>query len=458
MEKKKKNLRLSTMQILACGFIGTIFVGGVLLWLPICNTQPISFLDALFTSTTAVCVTGLVVVTPAVQFTVIGQIVLLLLIQIGGLGVVACTVSFFLIIKKRITMRERIVIQETYNMDHVSGMVILIIKVLKGTFLVETIGAIFYAIQFIPEFGFGRGIWYAVFHSISAFCNAGIDILGNSSFIPYEGNVLMNLTTMTLIVAGGIGFTVWSDVHQNILKVRKREIPCSKLFARLQLHSKIAIFMTVSLILAGTLLVFFLEANNPATLADKSLGNKIMASSFHSISTRTAGFATIPQGGLMQGTKFISCILMFIGGSPGGTAGGVKTTTIAMLFLTCITVIRGGRDTECFGRKISMENFRTGFAVIVVAFLVLVTGTTLVTVFEGNVPFLDVLYETTSAIGTVGLTADLTPSLGSASKIVIIAMMYIGRIGPITLALVFGGKGHTRDKIRELPERRIMVG
>lgn len=458
MEKKKKNLRLSTMQILAAGFFGTIFIGGVLLWLPICNTQPIRFLDALFTSTTAVCVTGLVVITPAVQFTMIGKAILLVLIQIGGLGVIACTVSFFLIVKKRITVRERVLIQETYNMDSLSGMVMLIIKILKGTFLVEGLGALFFSFQFVPQFGFIRGTWYAVFHSISSFCNAGIDIIGNSSFTQYVSNPLVNLTTMTLIVAGGIGFTVWSDVHQNMLKVYKRQMPFSKIFTRLHLHSKIAISMTLILIAVGTVLVFAIEYNNPETIGKLPFGEKLLASSFHSVSTRTAGFATVSQGGLHQGTKMISCLLMFIGGSPGGTAGGIKTTTMAMLVLTCLSVIRGGRDTECFGRKIPLENFRTGFSVVVVAFFFLTTGTLLITIFEGNVPFLDVLYETTSAIGTVGLTADLTPTLSSASRIVIMMLMYIGRIGPITMALAFGGKGNAKDKYRELPEKRIMVG
>lgn len=301
-------------------------------------------------------------------------------------------------------------------------MVAFVLKIIKGTFFVEGIGSIFFAVSFIPEFGFGKGIFYAVFHSVSAFCNAGVDILGDSSFIRYVSNPVMNVTTMLLIVVSGIGFTVWYDVIENA----KRK---THFWKRLTIHSKLAITMTVILIVTGTLFVFGLEYHNPETLGNLSLGEKIMASAFHSVSTRTAGFATVSQTGLRSSTKFLTCMLMFIGGSPGGTAGGVKTTTVAMLFLTCMSVIHGRKDTECFGRKIPAENFRTGFSVIVMAFLFLIAGTTLLTVFEPGKDFLALLYEAVSAIGTVGLTADVTPNLSMAGKIVIMILMYVGRIG-----------------------------
>lgn len=455
---KKKNIRWNTMQILAGGFMGVILLGGILLWLPICNQQPIAFLDALFTSTTAVCVTGLVTITPATQFTLLGQIILLILIQIGGLGVIACATAFFLIMKRRITVKERVMIQETYNMDNPGGMVKLVRQVLKGTFFVEGIGALLYAFQFVPEFGVIRGIWYSVFHSISAFCNAGIDILGSNSFISYATNPIINITTMLLIIVSGIGFTVWNDIITNGRRIYKKEVPNRWWFTRLTLHSKLAIVMTLILLVIGTLNFFFVEFNNPATMGDMSTGQKLMASMFHSVTTRTAGFASVPQAGLHTQSMFFTCILMFIGGSPGGTAGGVKTTTIAMLILTGITVVKGGRDTECFGRKIPESNIRTGLSVFIVAFTVLLAGTSLVTMLEPGVEFIRVLYETTSAVGTVGLSADLTPNLSRASQVIIMIMMYIGRIGPVTLALLFVGKAHPRDKVRELPERRIMVG
>ena len=457
MEALKKN-RLSTMQILALGFLGTILLGGVLLYLPICNQQSITFLDALFTSVTAVCVTGLVTVVPATQFTLLGKGILLILIQIGGLGIIACVTGFFVILKRRITVRERIMIQETYNMQGLSGMIAFVLRILKGTFIIEGIGALLYAVRFIPEFGFVKGIGYSIFHSISAFCNAGIDILGSSSFMAYAQSPIINFTTMFLIVMGGIGFTVWYDVAHNVKIVREKKQSKKRIFTKLTLHSKIALAMTAFLIVAGTFLVLVLEYNNPETIGNMNFGDKLMTSAFHSVSTRTAGFATVSQAALRPGTKFITTLWMFIGGSPGGTAGGIKTTTIAMLILTCLNVIYGKRDTECFGRKIPVENFRTGFSVVMVAFGFLLTGLTLLTVFEPEVDFLSLLYEAVSAIGTVGLTADVTPNLGTAGKIIIMCLMYIGRLGPVTIALVFGTRKNMKERIRELPEQRIMVG
>lgn len=458
MEKMLKKNRLNTMQILALGFLGTILLGGVLLSLPICNQQPITFMDALFTATTAVCVTGLVTVVPAAQFTLVGKVILLILIQIGGLGIIACVTGFFVILRRRITVRERVIIQETYNMQGISGMIAFILRILKGTFIMEGIGAVLYAIQFVPEYGLKKGIWYSVFHAVSAFCNAGIDILGNGSLTEYVGNPIINFTTMFLIIMGGIGFTVWYDIAHNCKNVREKKQPIKRIFTKLTLHSKIALTMTGLMIVVGTVFVFLLEYNNPATIGSMSMGDKLMSSAFHSVSTRTAGFATVSQAGLRPGTKFITTIWMFIGGSPGGTAGGIKTTTIAMLLLTCVNVVYGKRDTECFGRKIPVENFRTGFSVVVVAFVFLLTGTTLLTIFEPQMDFLSLLYEAVSAIGTVGLTADVTPQLGTAAKIVIMCLMYIGRLGPVTMALVFGTRRNTKERVRELPEQRIMVG
>lgn len=458
MKERKKSIRFTTMQLIAAGFLGTILLGGVLLYLPVCNTKPIQFTDALFTSTSAVCVTGLVTIVPATQFTVLGKGILLVLIQIGGLGVIACTFSFFLILKKKITLRERIIIQETYNMDTLSGLVKFLIKIIKGTFIVEGVGAILFSFQFVREYGLVEGVCYSIFHSVSAFCNAGIDILGNGSFTKYASNPLINFTTMSLIVIGGIGFTVWGDVLKNVFEdFGKEGYSVKKIFTKLTLHSKIAISMTVALILFGAVSFFALEYANPETFGNMTFGEKLMASGFHSVSTRTAGFATVSQSGLTNGSKLITCLLMFVGGSPAGTAGGVKTTTVAMLILACRSVIKGGRDTECFGRRIAEDNIRTGLAVIILSMGFLITGTVIVSVLEPNVEFMRVLYETTSAMGTVGLSADLTPQLETASKYVIMMLMYIGRIGPVTMALIFG-KGHTKDRVRELPEKRILVG
>lgn len=449
-----KDKKLSTMQTLAIGFLGVILLGGFLLYLPVSNQQPISFLDALFTSTTAVCVTGLVTVVPATQFTLFGKIILLILIQIGGLGIIACMIGFFIILKKRISIRERILIQETYNMTGLTGMIAFVLKILKGTFVAEGIGAILYSFQFIPEYGLEKGIVYSVFHSVSAFCNAGIDILGNDSFMRYTSNPIINITTMLLIVMGGLGFIVWYDVYDTYKKVSDKR----RFWAKLSLHSKLVLVMTSGMIVLGTLFVLILEFHNPDTIGNLPIGEKIMASMFHSVSTRTAGFATVSQVDLRAGTKFLSSIWMFIGGSPCGTAGGVKTTTIAMLLLTCVNVMYGKKDTECFGRKVPDENFRTGFSVVLMGYLFLMSGMVGLTVLEPEIDFLDLMYEGVSAIATVGLTADVTGRLGDLSKIVIMCMMYIGRLGPVTVALIFGTKKNRRERARQLAEQRIMVG
>lgn len=457
MEKLKK-IRLTTTQLLATGFLGIILLGGILLWLPISNTRPISLIDALFTAVTSVCVTGLVTVTPAVQFTLFGKIVLLILIQIGGLGIIACVTAFFIIMKRRISLKERVVILEAYSMESLSGMVAMILRILKGTICLEGIGALLYSFRFVPEFGVVKGMGYSVFHAVSAFCNAGIDILGDSSFIPYADSVVVNFTTILLVVLSGLGFTVWQDLGQNLKKVWKKELELRRLFKKLRLHSKIVLIMTSVLIVSGTLAFLLLEYNNPGTIGDMSFGEKLMSSLFHSVSTRTAGFATVPQGELTQGTMFTTCILMFIGGSPGGTAGGVKTTTIAMLILCCVSVLQNKKDVECFGRRIQADNIRTGICVVILAFVSLLAGTTLLTIFEGDVDFIRIMYETTSAIGTVGLSADLTSQLCTASKFVIMVLMYIGRLGPITFALAFGTGRKSKNHIRQLPVQGILIG
>ena len=366
-------------------------------------------------------------------------------------------IFFLVVIGRKITVKERVMIQETYNMESLSGMVKWILRILKGTFVVEGIGAIFFAFQFIPEYGFLKGIWYSVFHSISAFCNAGIDILGADSFAAYARNPLINLTTMILIVAGGIGYTVWFDITDNIRNFRKKGERRRGMFKILTLNSKVALTMTAILIVTGTVSFLFLEFSNPDTLGEFSFGDKVMGAAFQSVTTRTAGFFTVPQGDLREESVFISCLLMFIGGSPAGTAGGVKTTTIAMLFLTAVTVVKGNKDTECFGRRIPEENIRTGISVMLMSFTILMIGTIAVSVIE-SAGFLDILFETTSAIGTVGLSTGLTPALHTASKFVIMILMYAGRIGPVTMALAFGLKKNPMSQVRQLPAKRLMIG
>lgn len=461
MSMNKAGIRkasFNTMQIIALGFLGVILLGTVLLWMPFSNQTPITFVDALFTAVSAVCVTGLVTITPAVQFTVVGKVILLLLIQIGGLGVIACTVAFFLILRKKITVKERVMIQQAYGLDTLSGMVTFIIGILKGTFFVEGIGAVCYAFYFVPKYEWKKGIAYSIFHAVSAFCNAGIDILGDSSFTEMSTSPVINFTTMGLVILGGLGFLVWYDVIRNTRKTIADKMPWKRLFTRLQLQSKVALTMTGVLLLVGFFSFLLLEYQNPQTLGGMSFGEKLMAAGFQSMTTRTAGFASVPQSALTEGSRLLGCILMFIGGSPGGTAGGVKTASVAMLLLTCTAVLRGRKDTECFGRKIAPAIVRSGITMITVTFLFWFCGVTALTILEPGTDFLNIMYEVTSAMATVGLTADLTANLTRASQVVLMILMYAGRIGPLTMALIFAGKAKMSSHLRDLPEKRIMLG
>lgn len=464
MEKIKKAVlkvqkKMAASHVMVTGFAAAILLGGILLSLPVCNADGrwLNFLDALFTSCSAVCVTGLVTIVPASQFSLLGKMILLVLIQFGGFGIIACTMGIFVILRKQITIRSRVMLQEGYNMNTLSGLVALLLYVMKGTFIVEGIGAILYSLQFVPQYGFFRGIWYSVFHAVSAFCNAGIDILGDSSLQVYQTNPLVNAVTVLLIIVSGLGFIVWRDLALTVRRIVKRECSVCRALECMRLQTKLALMMTLFLIVGGTVGIFCLEYSNPETLGKLTLGQKWMASLFQSVTTRTAGFFTIPQNLFREESKILSCVLMFIGGSPGGTAGGVKTTTIAILLLTCWSVLKGNLDTECFRRRIYPSVIRTGFAVFTVAFLAVIVGTITLTSIE-QVPLVDALYEVTSAVGTVGLTTGLTPGLAFASKLLIIFLMYIGRIGPVTLALLFAGKIGKKKKRVKLPGERIMVG
>lgn len=457
-EKSSRRVRLNTMQIIALGFFGVIFLGGVILWLPICNQKSIEFIDALFMSVTSVCVTGLVTVIPAEQFTLFGQVVVLILIQIGGLGVIASMVLFFLLLGKKISMKGRILIQEAYGLDTLSGLIKFIIRIVRGTFIVEGIGAVLFSFKFVPEFGPVKGIWYGVFHSVSGFCNAGIDILGNSSFMRYADSPLVSLTTMFLIIMGGLGFPVWHDIFVTAKKGAREKGARRRIFTRLGLQSKIVLTMTVFLIIFGTVGYFLLEFNNPETMKNLSIPEKLLASAFQSVTTRTAGFASVSQAGLTESSKLFGCILMFIGGSPAGTAGGIKTTTFAMLILTIVSFLRGHKDTECFGRRVDMDSVRSALTITVITFTCWLAAVAAMSIFDPQTEFLNLMYEASSAIGTVGLSADLTPNLTRASHVVLMILMYIGRIGPLTMAVVLAGRSNKSDKFRELPEKKIMLG
>lgn len=446
------------IQIIAYGFLGAILIGSVLLVLPISakEGQTTAYIDALFTATSAICVTGLTTLTTADHWSLFGQFVMLCLIQFGGLGVITVTTSILLLLHKRITLSERILIQDAYNLNTLGGLVKLTIRVLKGTFLIEGIGAISFAVQFIPEFGVLPGIWRAIFHSVSAFCNAGLDLIGPNSFMPYADNILINITTILLIIVGGIGFPVWWDIVRVINKLKDENFKAKFLFKKLELHSKVAIVTTICLIVSGAVLILCLEYSNENTIGNMPLWEKIMASFFQSVTTRTAGFLTISQDGLRESTAFLCILLMFIGGSPSGTAGGIKTVTIATLVISTLAVIKGKPDAELFHRKINYGYCRKALAVSCFSLLVLIVSTFGLSIVQ-NADFLDILFESTSAIGTVGLTRGITPDLSGIGKAIIILTMYLGRIGPITLALVLNPQKN-KGQACILPEEQVLIG
>ena len=442
---------LSSAQVVLIGFLAIILAGSVLLCLPISSAdgKVVSYVDALFTATTATCVTGLVTVPTVSTWSIFGQVIILLLIQIGGLGVITIAASIMMMLGKRIGIGNRILIQDSFNLNSLSGIVKFIKKVIFGTLIIEGIGALLYMTVFVPDFGI-KGIWISVFNSVSAFCNAGIDIISENSLCDYALNPVINLTTSFLIISGGIGFVVWWDVIEIIKNKKRRHLRF------LSLHSKIAISATAVLIVVGTILFFIFEYNNPLTMQSYSLIEKVEASFFQSVTTRTAGFATIPQENFTNASSIVSLLLMFIGGSPVGTAGGIKTVTFVILLATAASVIKNKRTIDVFNRQISEKSIKKVIAVFATSFSVMTLSTILLSA-ASNADFLDVLYETVSATATVGLTRNFTASLNTVGKIIIIATMYFGRVGPISLAVAFKMR-KSSENIIENPIEEISVG
>lgn len=435
-------------------FMGMILLGSLLLWLPVsaADGRPVSYLDALFTATTATCVTGLVTLPTVSTWSTFGHIVILILIQIGGLGVITIVSAVMIMLHKRMGFGNRLLLQDAFNLNSLSGIVRFVKRVMLGTFLVEGVGALFYMPVFIPEFG-PRGIWISVFTAISAFCNAGIDIIGENSLCDYATNPIINLVTGLLIILSGIGYIVWWDVLQTGRKAAGKH---HKIFRDLTLHSKIAIVTTLILVFGGGLLIFLFEYANPLTIGNLSVFDKVQVSLFQSITTRTAGFASMPQQDLTNASSILCLLLMFIGGSPVGTAGGIKTVTIAVLVVSALATIQNKNEVTLFHRNISRQAVNKAVAVTAMSFGILFVSTLLLSVVT-DANSLDVLYETVSATATVGLTRNLTPSLNSAGKTVIIATMYLGRVGPISLALALNsGKKH--QNIIKNPTEDIGVG
>lgn len=423
------NRTSSSFRVILIGFLGLILAGALLLMLPICarDGTVTPFPDTLFTAVSAVCVTGLVVHDTATHWSPLGQFIILLLIQIGGLGVITVAVTFFYLSGRRISLAQRNMMQQSISAPHVGGIVRRTGFLIRVSLCVELCGAALLATVFIPEFGVLKGIWYSVFHSVSAFCNAGFDLMGTkapfSSLTSYSANPLVNIVVMLLIVIGGIGFLVWEDIGRNGLRPR-----------RFRLQTKLVLVTSAILILVPATVNFFFEYR------DLSPAQRILPSLFQAVTTRTAGFNTTELTEMSEPGVLQMIFLMLVGGSPGSTAGGMKTTTLAVLFLAGITVFRRRDDVECFRRRIGQDVIRNAGTILFLYIALFCVGSAILCRVEG-LPLLTCMFETSSAVGTVGLTLGITPSLHQSSRIVLMLLMFLGRVGALTLvyALLPGG-------------------
>ena len=441
--------RLTPYQVLVLGFSFLILSGAFLLTFPICSQsgKGTSFVDALFTATSAVCVTGLVVVDTGTHYSSFGHTVIIFLIQAGGLGIMTMSTLFALLIGKKIRLKERLLMQEALNQLTVSGVVRLTIYIIKITLFVEFIGGTILALRWYPQFGL-KGVYFGYWHSISAFCNAGFDLFGSitgpfSGITAFVDDVTVNLTIAGLIVLGGIGFAVMYDVWT------------TRSFIKLALHSKIVLITSGVLIVCGTILIYLFEHANPETLAPLSTQGKILGSFFQAVTPRTAGYNTIDIGKMYDGSLLLLIILMFIGASPSSTGGGIKTSTAAVLILAIWALIRGRNDAECFGRRIPKEYIYKAFSVMFISFMLVVIVTMALTITE-NAGFINILFEVTSAFGTVGLTTGITPNLSLPGKLWLILTMFAGRVGPVTLALAIAMR--VQKAQIQYPDGKIMIG
>ena len=417
-------------------------------------------LDAFFISTSAVCVTGLVTVTTATSWSLFGKCVIMLLIQIGGLSLTMFFMLVLVQLGRKVTLKNRLNLQASFNTNDISGIVRMLLLVIRGTLLVEGIGAVCLAFSF-HQTGrdWAESAFFGVFHSVSAFCNAGFDLIGDEGFIPFSGMVFFNLVITSLIIMGGIGFTVWRDLY---MKIQYRLSPSVKRKMRLSIHTKLALISTASLILFGTLFFFIYEYSNPETLGPMPVWQKQLAAFFQSVTLRTAGFATIAQGGLREASRLMSCVLMIIGGSPGGTAGGMKTVTFTVLILASWSMLRGDSHIKAFERSLSVQTLQKALTVaMAMLFLwfvcsVALSFTEMDSAFQHGTS--DILFEVASALGTVGVSTGLTPYLSAAGKIVLIACMYIGRIGPLTLVVSAMRRSNHASEYIQYPNEDVLIG
>ena len=456
MRKKiyKITEKLKPDQTMILGYAIIILIGTILLNLPIAskNGQSIGFIDALFTATSAVSVTGLIIVDTATHWTEFGQVIILMLIQIGGLGFMTIATLFALIAKKKISLKDMLLMQESLNQLNLSGLIKLTKNLLAITFIIEGIGALILSVQFIPQLGLIDGIWYSIFHSISAFCNAGFDLMGSvsgefTSLTSYVNNYTVSLTISSLILLGGIGFPVILDV----LKVKK--------YKKLTIHSKIVLMTTGIVTLVSVLLIFITEFNNPNTISNLSFIDKLLASLFQSVTARTAGFNTVDLSLMTQAGIFTIIILMFIGASPASTGGGVKTSTIATVALYVKSSILKKEDVEVYERRLSMSIIKKSMGIFFIVITMVSIGTLLISILQPKFSLVESWFEVMSAITTAGLSIVGSANLNVASKLIIILYMFIGRVGSLTIfiALTANALKHQKAHIR-YAEEKILVG
>ncbi|OMD58382.1 Trk family potassium uptake protein [Paenibacillus odorifer] len=441
-----KFLKLSPPQILVLGFASIILIGALLLMLPISSTSgnSVEFIDALFTSTSATCVTGLVVLDTGISFTIFGKTVIMILIQIGGLGFMTMATLFSLVLKRKISLRDRLILQEAMNQGSMEGIVRLIRRVLIYSLVIEGCAAVLLSIRWAFDMPLGKAIYYGIFHAVSMFNNAGFDIFGDfRSLTDYVYDPLVNIIVMFLIVSGGIGFIVMSDLVE------------FRVTRRLSLHSKVVLSTSTGLILIGALVIFIFEFTNTRTLGSLNFGGKILSAFFQSVSPRTAGANTVDIAGLRQATQFFIVILMFIGASPGSTGGGIKTTTFTMMIGAVIAMLRGREDVVLFRYRLAQERIYKALTITLLALLLIASVSMILSTTEDS-NFLAILFETTSAFATVGLTMGLTPELSAIGKILLCLTMFAGRLGPLTLAYALGPK--QGKPLYKYPEGKIIIG
>lgn len=437
------------LPMIALGFVTVILLGSLLLTLPVASATGVcvSWFDALFTATSAVCVTGLVVVDTGTTYSTFGHAVLMVLIQIGGLGFMTFLTLLFTMMGRHISLRERIIMRDSMNEDAIGGVVKLIRWVALSAFTVEAAGAALFAVRMVPAYGLGKGLFYSVFHAVSAFCNAGFDLFGEyRSLTGSAGDVLINLTVMMLVVIGGLGFGVLSDIRAN------------RRFSRFRLHTKLVLTSYFILMAAGFVLVLLLEWGNPATLGKLPFGEKLLAALFQSVTWRTAGFNTIDQQALRDCTKLIGGFFMLIGAAPASTGGGIKVTTIAIAVLTVRMVSRGESCIVIFNRRVDRQLIQRTMAILLIAVSVVFVDVCALSLMQPEAAFLDLFYECASAMGTVGISAIGSAALRPFARILIMLTMFIGRLGPLTMALLFANRQAKAKELVRYPEEKIMIG